>query len=175
VLRLEPGVVQVLNRDSKASGSHSVAVATIRVSNRRGRDTATAVQVLVQSVEVNTDVLPLAIKPLRWTGSSTAELDVGPGSVVDLDLLRVTRMGKEGERRAALAFADLDPNVALYVPPRAELDQLPRGKYQFNLSVRGRDVDAKIWTISAAFDGCWGEEVDDIHHHLVVGVPAPVD
>ncbi len=172
VLRLHPGVVQVFNRDRQFAGSHAVAVATIRVSNRRGRDAATAVQVFVQSVAVSADSVPLAIKPLMWTQSRAAELDIGPGSIFDLDFLRVTRMGNEGEKRAVLVFADTSEGAPFFLPPTAEHDQLPGGEYRFTLSVRGRNVDAIIWTVTATFDGCWGDGVDDIHHHLVIGAPA---
>lgn len=174
-LQLQPGVVQVFNRDSRAPGSHPVAVATIRVSNRKHRDAATAVQVFVQSVAVGADGVPLAIRPLMWTQSRSAELDVGPGSVFDLDFLRVTRMGEEGEKRAAIAFADRDANAAFYLPAQAELDQLPRGEYRFTLSVRGRNLDARIWAVPATFDGCGGDGVDGIHDHLIIGIPEPVD
>jgi hypothetical protein len=41
----------------------------------------------------------------------------------------------------------------------------------FTLSLRGRNFDARIWTVRARFDGVWGEGVDDIHQHLLVEAP----
>ncbi len=170
-LRLDFGVVQILNRDTQAPGSASLAVATLRVSNRRGRDTASDVEVVVQSVSLGGLPVSLAIRPLMWTQAFSSVLDVGPGSVFDVSLLRVTRMGEEGEKRAAIGYADINANAGFFLPARAELDQLPAGDYVFTLSVRGRNLDARIWTVRASFDGVWGEGVDDISEHLIVRAP----
>jgi hypothetical protein len=174
VLRLDSGVVQVLNRDTQAPGSASLAIATLRVSNRRGRDTASDVEVVVQSVSVDGQLVPLAIRPLMWTQAFSSVLDIGPGSVFDVNLLRVTRMGQEGARRAAIGYADINATAGFFLPPQAELDQLPAGEYRFTLSVRGRNLDARIWTVRARFDGVWGEGVDDISEHLLVQAPERV-
>ena len=69
VLRVRPGVVQVLNRDTRAPGSASLAVATLRVANRPGRNTASAVEVVVQSVSVDDQLVPLLMSPLMWSQS----------------------------------------------------------------------------------------------------------
>lgn len=172
-LHLQAGVVQVLNRDTQAPGSASLAVATLRVSNRRGRDTASDVEVVVQSVSADGQLLPLAIRPLMWSQAFSGVLDIGPGSVFDVNLLRVTRMGEEGAKRAAIGYADINANAGFFLPSRAELDQLSAGSYHFTLSVRGRNLDARIWTVEASFDGVWGEDVDDISLHLIVHPPAP--
>lgn len=171
VLDLEPGVVQVLNRDTQAPGSTSLAVASLRVSNRRGRDTASDVEVVVQAVSVDGQQLPLGIRPLLWSQAFGNLLDIGPGSVFDVNLLRVTRMGEEGAKRAAIGYADINAHAGFFLPSRAELDQLPAGTYRFTLSVRGRNLDARIWTVQASFDGVWGEGVDDIGKHLFVQAP----
>ncbi|MGH2998087.1 MAG: hypothetical protein ACRDNM_02200 [Gaiellaceae bacterium] len=171
VLDLELGVVQVLNRDTQAPGSASLAVATLRVSNRRGRDTASDVEVVVQSVSLDGQQVPLAIRPLLWSQAFGNLLDIGPGSVFDVNLLRVTRMGEEGAKRAAIGYADVNANAGFFLPSRAELDQLPAGNYHFTLSVRGRNLDARVWTVYASFDGVWGEDVDDIGAHLIVRTP----
>lgn len=174
VLTLEPGVVQVLNRDTQAPGSASLAVATLHVSNRHGRDTASDVEVVVQSVSLDGKPVPLAIRPLMWSQGFSSVLDIGPGSVFDINLLRVTRMGEEGAKRAAIGYADVNVNAGFFLPSRAELDQLPAGAYDFTLSVRGRNLDARIWTVRATFDGIWGEGVDDISQHLTVQAPEPL-
>jgi hypothetical protein len=174
VLRLEPGVVQVLNRDTKAPGSASLAVATLRVANRAGRDTASSIEVVVQSVFVDGRQVPLAIRPLLWTEAWSNAMDIGPGSVFDINFLRVVRMGEEGEKRAAICYADVNAGGAAFLPPQAELDQLPAGTYDFTVSVRGYNLDAHIWTVRARFDGTWGEGVDDIHTHLVIEPPSRV-
>jgi hypothetical protein len=171
VLQLAFGVVQVLNRDTQAPGSASLAVATLRVSNRPRRDTASYVEVVVQSVSLDGQPVPLAVRPLMWTQAFSSVLDVGPGGIFDVSLLRVTRMGEEGEKRAASGYADINANAGFFLPARAELDQLPAGDYLFTLSVRGRNLDARIWTVRASFDGVWGEGVDDISKHLIVRAP----
>lgn len=172
-LNLEAGVVQVLNRDTQAPGSASLAVATLRVSNRRGRDTATDVEVVMQSVALDGQLVPLAIRPLMWTQAFSDAIDIGPGSVFDINLLRVTRMGDEGAKRAAIFYADVNANAGFFLPPSAELDQLPAGQYLFTLSVRGRNLDSRVWTVQASFDGLWGEHVDDVTLHLTVNTPKP--
>jgi hypothetical protein len=174
-LTLERGVVQILNRDTQAPGSASLAVATLRVSNRRGRDTASDVEVAVQSVSLDGQLVPLAIRPLMWSQAFSSLLDIGPGSVFDVNLLRVTRMGEEGAKRAAVGYADVNVNAGFFLPSRDELDQLPRGAYDFTLSVRGRNLDARIWTVRVNFDGVWGKGVDDISQHLTIGAPERVD
>jgi hypothetical protein len=147
-------------------------VATLRLSNRPGRDTATSVEVVVQSVTVNGEEVPLVIAPLMWSQSyGTQQVDVGPGEVFDLSLLRVNRFGDEGTRRATIFYANVNAAAAPFVPTSAELDVLPAGEYAFNLSVRGHNLDARIWTVRAKFDGYWGDELDDIQNHLTVDIP----
>jgi hypothetical protein len=148
-----------------------LAVATLRVSNRRGRDTASAVEVVMQSVVVDGEVVPLAIRPLMWTQSFGSELDIGPGAVFDVSLVRVTRMGEEGTKRAAIGYADVNAGEGFFLPSRAELDQLPGGEYDFTLSLRGRNLDARMWRVRARFGGSWGETVDGVHRHLIVEAP----
>jgi len=171
VLQVRPGVVQVLNRDTRAPGSASLAVATLRVSNRPGRNTASAVEVVVQSVSVEDQLVPLVIGPLVWSQSRTSQIDIGPGSTFDVNLLRVTRMGVEGEKRAAIGYAGPNQDAGFFLPPQAELEQLTAGRYKFTLSVRGWNLDACVWTVRATFDGVWGSDVDDVHQHLIVEHP----
>ncbi|MGC9221926.1 MAG: hypothetical protein ACP5H2_11355 [Solirubrobacteraceae bacterium] len=171
LLEMRPGVVQVLNRDTRAPGSASLAIATLRVSNRPGRNTASAVEVVVQAVSVDDQVVPLLIAPLMWSQSRTSQIDIGPGGTFDVDLLRITRMGDEGKRRAAIGYAGPNQDAGFFLPPQAELDQLPGGRYDFTLSVRGWNLGASVWTVRARFDGVWGNHVDDVHQHLIVEPP----
>ena len=108
-----------------------------------------------------------------WSQAFSSVLDIGPGGVFDINLLRVTRIGEEGGKRAAVGYADVNVNAGFFLPSRDELDQLPAGDYGFTLSVHGRNLDARIWTVQASFDGVWGEGVDDIGEHLTVGAPQP--
>jgi hypothetical protein len=129
--------------------------------------------VVVQSISLDGQPVPLAIRPLMWSQAFSSVLDIGPGSVFDVNLLRVTRMGEEGAKRAPVGYADVNVNAGFFPPSRAELDQLPAGTYDFTLSVRGRNLDARIWTVGANFDGVWREGVDDISEHLIVQDPEP--
>ena len=88
-----------------------------------------------------------------------------------MNLLQVTRMGVEGERRAAIGYAGPNQDAGFFLPPQAESDQLPSGRYEFTLSVRGWNLDARVWTVGATFDGFWGVDVDDVHQHLIVEQP----
>jgi hypothetical protein len=171
-LRLEPGVIEVFN--VQTAGAAQVAIATIRVSNRVGRNAATAVQVFVQSVQTPGERVPLAIKPLMWAASRGDEVDVVAGSTYDLELLRVSRMGEEGHLRAVIAYADSQPNAAFYIPARGETNELPSGDYDLQLSVHARNVDATVWRVAIAWDGRWGDRVDAITEHLVVAAPQPI-
>ncbi len=38
-------------------------------------------------------------------------------------------LSEEGERRAAIGYADINANAGFFLPPQAELDQLPAGDY----------------------------------------------
>ena len=80
-------------------------------------------------------------------------------------------MGDEGTKRAAIGYTDVNAGAGFFLPPQDELDQLPSGEYDFTLSVRGRNLDARLWRVRARFDGSWGETVDDIHQHLIVEAP----
>jgi len=57
---------------------------------------------------------------------------------------------------------------------RKQVRGTPVSLDNFTLSLRGYNLDAHIWTVSARFDGVWGEGVDDIHSHLVVEPPSRV-
>jgi hypothetical protein len=127
--------------------------------------------VVVQSVSVDDQLVPLVIGPLVWSQSRTSQIDIGPGSTFDVNLLRVTRMGVEGEKRAAIGYAGPNQDAGFFLPPQAELDQLPAGRYEFTLSVRGWNLDACVWTVRATFGGVWGGDVDDVHQHLIVEQP----
>lgn len=79
-----------------------------------------------------------------WTQAFSGVLDFGPGGIFDVSLLRVTRMGEEGEKRAAIGYADINANAGFFLPAQAELDQLPAGDYMSASSpcLRVADVTA---------------------------------
>jgi hypothetical protein len=151
---------QVILATSEGSDA---AYVRLRIANRKGKDTADDVVLMVtelrrlENSEAPDVTTPIGL-PLTWSGTSPplTVASVHPGSERHVDLLHV-----EGPTRLQL---DLSPK------PTGGRDVLAAGEYEVSIEVRARNADAARFVVPVSWDGeCSGDET--IWDHLRVEPP----
>jgi hypothetical protein len=160
-------------------GGGEAAYVRLRVTNKKGKDTADEVQVQVterRSRDDSSDATPVGL-PLAWSGTLPTATDapVHPGFERYIDLLHVDWPRPVDE----LAVADkhtLDVPALLAVHPQPAGDQhmLSPGKYEILLEVVARNADAARYTVAVEWDGKWPGSKEKMWQALRVQLPQKV-
>jgi hypothetical protein len=147
------------------AGGSDAAYVRLRVANRKGKDTADDVVVMVTEVQPadSEDARPIHL-PLTWSGTNPP-LTVSalhPGSARHIDVLHVELSGDD-EAEAPLQL-DLNPK------PAGGQEILEPGAYQISIEIRARNADALRYVIPIAWDGKWSDRAA-MWDHLRVEPP----
>jgi hypothetical protein len=149
-----------------------------RVHNRRGRDTARKVRVIVSGVEPEPGVkLPrdtLAFRELSWAEISTGELDIPAGMERRIDIMHVDKM-RTADEAGDRPWPGLGLGLAMWPRRYDGRDYLGEGSFTVTLAVSGDNFDTSEWETCVSFYKTHVSEqssLNDIRHAIVVAPPA---
>jgi hypothetical protein len=162
-------------------GGFDAAHVRLRVVNRKGKDTADDVVVMVtelrrlaDSEKTMAEERPIGL-PLTWSGSSPplTVASVHPGSERHIDLVHVDWPARD-EIDIARKWSEAAPlKLDLTPKPAGGQDILVSGTYEISVEVRARNADAIRYAIPVSWDGQWSGKAG-MWDHLRVEPPRKV-
>jgi hypothetical protein len=140
-------------------GGGSAAYVRLRVTNKKGKDTADDVQVQVaerREQDGSSEPTPIGL-PLIWSGTYPPATDapVHPGFERYIDLLHVDWPRPADELDVARKYTEPSPALLAVHPQPAGEQHVLTGKYEILLEVVARNADAARYTIAVEWDGVW--------------------
>jgi hypothetical protein len=147
-----------------------------RVMNKRGKDSAEDVEVLLVGVkaldhEPGTSLEPPSERlleglPLRWSELNSTKASLPPGTTRRFDLLHVDNMTMEASGEKVEGGAPIRFDV--YPTPRAKYHRAFGRKYKVIIAVTARDTDAAFYGTVIAYDLKWHETTEEMRAALTV-------
>jgi hypothetical protein len=159
-------------------GGSAAASVRLRVTNRKGRDTADDVVVVVTEMRRRADAensiaetRPIGL-PLTWSGSDPplSVASVHPGSERHVDLLHVDWPAGDEMEIARRWSEATSLQLDLASKPAGGLASLDPGAHEIVLEVRSRNADAIGYVVGVFWDGKWTGEAA-MWEHLRVDAP----
>jgi hypothetical protein len=141
-----------------------------RVRNEADRDTADDVQVLLTRVRGSPDphlAGRFPTRPLKWSDMEVGTLDLPAGIERHVDVAHFRRRGSDSKpslRVVVFPSGSDDPED----PPAERRHTLETGRYEFELAVAARGVDATYYHAVIDFPSDCGTDPEDIRHSVKV-------
>jgi hypothetical protein len=148
-----------------------------RVMNKRGRNSAEDVEVLLVGVKAHDDEPGSLLEPpserlleglpLKWSELESTKASLPPGTARRFDLLHVDNMTVEASGEKVEGGAPIRFDV--YPTPKAKYHRAFGRKYEVIIAVTARDTDASFYSTVIAYDLKWHETTEEMRAALTVG------
>jgi hypothetical protein len=160
-------------------GGGEAAYVRLRVTNKKGKDTADDVQVQVterRAQDGSSEPTPIGL-PLIWSGTHppTTDAPVHPGFERYIDFLHVDWPRPADELAVANKHTKAEPALlSVHPQPAGEQHVLGAGRYEILLEVVARNADASRYTVAVEWDGVWPGSKEKMWQALRVQPPQKV-